>query len=289
MSEQEPGRDLQGVVLRDGDHRVRLKWHRMKRRIGDVPFTPSILAEALAAGASCEIDLRRHGEHGFLVIHDETLERETTGSGPVRNAGIEGLRGLFMRTPEGAPTAERLLLLDDMARLAEVDAANGALIQLDLKEAADAIDAETAERFAALIAPVAGRFILSGLDFEAVRRLRAAVPELAVGYDPCERGIEGRLHEKSSFESFVAEALAAAPEASTIYLAYPLILRAATLGHDLVGAFHRAGKEIDAYTLNTAEPYADGTLRTLVALKVDQITTDEPIELERRFLAGVRA
>ena len=119
-----------------------------------------------------------------------------------------------------------------------------------------------------------------------MRALGTGAPDLAVGFDPCEDGIGERLADKSAFEAFVAEAIARAPEASTIYLDYELILRAATLGYDLIDPFHRAGRLIDAYTLNTTHPHALGSLKTLVALKVDQITTDEPIAFERLFEAS---
>ena len=48
-------------------------------------------------------------------------------------------------------------------------------------------------------------------------------------------------------------------------------------------AFHRHGTTIDAWTLNTDHPDAAASLRELVRLRVDQITTDEPIRLEELF------
>jgi glycerophosphoryl diester phosphodiesterase len=272
-----------GVEIRANDRVVRLKWHRMKRRAADTPFTPAILAEALAAGASSEIDLRLHADGGFAVLHDETLDRETTGHGLVREARADEIRTLRMRTPDGMPTEQPVLLLDDLVEGAGKDAAPGALIQLDLKESAAAIDDAVAADFGALVAPVGARFILSGGDFEAVSRLAAATPGLATGYDPCHGGVIDRLAERSAFEIFVEEALAHAPAVDTIYLDYALILKAATIGYNIVQAFHDAGKRIDAYTLNTSQPHAAGTLRTLVGLGVDQITTDEPIALQALY------
>ena len=272
-----------GVAIWSGYHRVRLKWHRMKRRLEDIPFTPAILAEALAAGASCEVDLRAHGEDGFAVLHDGRLDRETSGSGLVAAVGMVELRGLTMRTPEGAITEEAVLLLDDLAALAGQSAAADALVQLDLKEDAAAITPAIVARFGRLLGPVAGRFILSGGDWDAVSRLAAAVPGLAAGYDPCGEDTIDRLASKADFDGFVAAALAAAPRASTIYLHYPIVLKAASIGHDIVGAFHDADRLIDAYTLNTTHDGAARTLRQLVALEVDQITTDEPIALQALF------
>lgn len=269
----------EGLALRDGGHVIRLKWHRMKRRIGDVPFTASVLAEAFALGASCEVDLRVTGEANFAVLHDDTLDRETTGSGRVASAEDAAIRALRMRTPEGGETAEPVLLLDDLAGLASRDAAPGTLVQLDLKEDAPAITEPVVARFAALLAPVADRFVLSGGDWAAVSRLVEAVPGLAAGFDPCDDEALGRLHSAADFDAFVDGALTRAPTASTIYLAYPVILKAAAMGYDIVGAFHAAWRLIDAYTLNTTHPDAAATLRRLVGLKVDQVTTDEPLRL----------
>ena len=253
-----------GLALHDGDHVVRLKWHRMKRRIGDVPFTASILAEAFALGASSEIDLRVTGDGGFAVLHDATLDRETTGRGAVAAMPDQALRDLYMRTPDGEPTGEPLLLLDDLVALAARDAAPGTLVQLDLKEEA---------------APVADRFILSGGDLVAVRRLAGAVPGLAAGYDPCEPAVIAPLQSADDFARFTAAAIAASGAMAMIYLAYPLVLKADANGFDMIGAFHDAGKRVDAWTLNATHPDASASLARLVALRADQITTDEPLRL----------
>ncbi len=276
-------RAADGVAIWSGYHRVRLKWHRMKRRLEDIPFTPAILAEALAAGASSEVDLRVHGEDGFVVLHDDRLDRETSGHGPVAAATRVLLGSLTMRAPDGAITEEAVLLLDDLAALAAQEAAPDALIQLDLKEDAGAITPAVVARFATLIAPVAERFILSGGDWTAVRRLAEATPRLAAGFDPCSDYVIDRLVSCADFDAFVAAALDDAPRASTIYLHYPIILKAASIGHDIVAAFHEADRLIDAYTLNTTHADAARTLRQLVALEVDQITTDEPIALQALF------
>lgn len=275
-----------GVAIIQDGHVVRLKWHRLKRRAGDTPFSPAQLAEAMALGASCEIDIRLHGEGGFVVMHDATLDRETTGSGPVEAATAAAIGRLQMRDVNGTPTGAPVLLLEDVVSLAAQDAAPGTEIQLDLKAPADTITPAIARRFADLVRPLADRFVLSSLDFDAVQRLAAGFPELAIGFDPCASGIADRLVERSAFDAFVGETLVVAPDATMIYLDYRLILQAATLGYDVVAAFHRADRAIDAYTLNTTHPNATGILRTLVALKVDQITTDEPIALEQRFVAA---
>ena len=60
------------------------------------------------------------------------------------------------------------------------------------------------------------------------------------------------------------------------------MLAADRRGFDLIAAFHAADKRIDAYTLDLHHPGADDSLRRLIDLKADQITTNEPDAVARR-------
>ncbi|TSD89203.1 glycerophosphodiester phosphodiesterase [Mycobacterium sp. KBS0706] len=275
-----------GIEIVSGDHRTRLKWHRLQRRPEDIPFTPARLREGMVLGASMEVDLRRRADGGFACLHDETLDRETTGHGPVAAAGVGDLRALRMRGNDGTPTEGRLLLLEDLAELAATGADPATLVQLDLKEADAALDERSVDAFCATLAPVAGRFILSGGDWTAVRRLGADV--LRLGFDPCDDDTLSKLVTSAAAERFIAAALERAPEAAMIYLSWPIVLRADALGVDLIAACHAAGKSVDAWTLNPDHPGAAAALARLVALRADQITTDAPGVLEAMFGATRR-
>ncbi|KGM33537.1 glycerophosphodiester phosphodiesterase [Inquilinus limosus] len=275
-------------IIADG-HRTRLKWHRLQRRPEDIPFTPARLREGMALGASMEVDLRRRADGGFACLHDDTLDRETTGRGPVAAATFADLRALHMRGKDGTPTGERLLLLEDLAELAATGADTATLVQLDLKETDAALDDRNVDAFRSALAPVAGRFILSGGDWAAVRRLGAAMPGLRLGFDPCDDGTLATLHSAADAGRFIATALDRAPEAAMIYLSYPIVLRADTLGVDLIAACHAAGRTVDAWTLNPDHPGAAAALARLVALRADQITTDAPGVLEAMSGATPRA
>ncbi len=74
----------------------------------------------------------------------------------------------------------------------------------------------------------------------------------------------------------VAEAIAASPKAEMIYLAWELVIEADKDGFDIVGAFHAHGRRIDAYTIRQADAETLPALERLLALRVDQITTDDP-------------
>lgn len=277
------GRAPKGIAIQAGGHRVRLKWHRLQRQADDLAFTPRRLREGLVLGASMEVDLRRHAGHGFVCLHDETLDRETTGKGPVAAATTETLRRLTLRREDGTPSGEGLILLEDLADIARMDGDRHALLQLDLKEDDQAIDDGLIEGFRRTLACIAGRCIVSGHDWQAVSRLAEAVPELRRGFDPCADDTLEQLRDAQDCRVFIADGLAAAPEAETIYLDYRIVLAALEKGVDLVEPCHAAGKTVDAWTLNPDHPRAAESLWHLIALKADQITTDAPEDLETLF------
>jgi len=270
---------MSGIAIETGDHTIRLKWHRLQRSLNDLPFTPRRLLEGLAAGASMEVDLRLHADHSFVCLHDETLDRETSGKGPVAAASLDQLRRLTLRNAE-TTTGEGLILLEDLAELARSAGSPDALIQLDLKEVDAALDPQTIENFRRTLACVAGRCILSGGDWQAVTRLAAAVPEMRRGFDPCADDTLEHLRDGIDCLDFVESTLVTAPEAEMIYLDYRIVLAAEEMGIDLVAPFRAAGKAVDAWTLNTDHAQAARSVKRLMALKVDQITTDEPDVLQ---------
>jgi len=272
-----------GIAVVQNGHRTWLKWHRGRKQAGDLPFTGERILEGLRLGASVEVDLVKHADGGFAVLHDFSLDRDTTGHGLVAETPAAVLRALYLRDPTGVPTPHRPMLLEDLCALLADGAgfAPDGIVQLDLKEEAPgALGPREIAAFAAAVAPVAKYFILSGGSAANVALLADAVPSLAVGYDPCHDDAIHRVLADRNFDAFVEQALAAFPRASMIYLEHRLVLFAADNGFDMVAAFHRANRTIDAYTLNRTDPGTVGTARRLLDLKVDQITTDDPVGLE---------
>lgn len=263
-------------VTRDG-RRTFLKWHRARRRAADPVFTGRRIVEGLRTGASVEVDLVAHADAGFAVLHDLELDRETTGTGPVRQTPAAALRRLHLRDESGMPIEDRVMLLEDLAALVAHEGAHPeGLLQLDYKEDAAALDPATVATFRCALGPAAAHFILSSGDAEAVRLLSEGVNGLRIGYDPCHGGAVIRLRESRDFDGFVAEAATASPEAEMIYLDFRLILEAQKAGADLVSAFHAVGRRVDAYTIQRADAEGIAIANQLLALRVDQITTDDP-------------
>ena len=265
-------------------HRTWIKWHRGRRRLSDPAFTAERIAEAMRLGASVEVDLVIHADHGCAVLHDRTLERETTGTGTVRHTSAAALRELYLRDNDGQPIAEKVLLLEDLcALLAREGAHPDAFLQLDFKENFQALTPQVVTNFAASVSPIAAFLILSGGDFDAISTLAQATPGLATGYDPCYGETLAKLTSDGDYLGFINQALVTAPDAKMIYLAHDIVLAADDAGIDIVAPVHAAGRRVDAWTINRITPETIARIDRLLRLKVDQITTDDPEGFAKAF------
>lgn len=268
------------VALNHAWGRTWLKWHRGRRCASDIEFDPARIIEGMQLGASVEIDIVRHAGGGFAVLHDETLDRATTGSGPVADATAAQLRGLTRRDNTGLVTDTPVALLGDLcASLSETTIGEGALLQLDLKEPSETLTKADIHAFARAVAPVQKHLILSGGDSKAVTWLAQALPDMQVGHDPCHFGVREALAASGDDLGFVSRALCEAGRAVLLYLDIRLILDALGRDFDMIAAFHAEGRRIDAYTVQRITPETVALCERLVELGVDQITTDDPEEL----------
>ncbi|KRA96723.1 glycerophosphodiester phosphodiesterase [Devosia sp. Root685] len=265
------------LYIEQGGHRTWLKWHRGRRKASDPVFTGSRILEAMRLGASVEVDLVIHADHGCAILHNFSLEEETTGSGLVRETPAAVLRQLHLRGTDGQPIADKVMLLEDLcALLAQNQPHPDALLQLDFKEVSAALTPEVVANFGAAVGPVARSLILSGGDFDAISLLANSAPNLRTGYDPCYGASLARLQTTGDYKTFINDALKTAPDAEMIYLAHEIVLEADAAGFDIVAPIHAAGRRIDAWTIRTVDQTTLPKVRRLLALKVDQITTDDP-------------
>ena len=258
-------------------HRTWIKWHRGRRRVSDPVFTGERILEAMRLGASVEVDLVIHADDGCAVLHDLTLERETTGRGKVRDTTAGDLRELHLRDNDGKPVPHKVLLLEDLCTLLSRGGMHPeALLQLDFKEDLAALTPQVVSNFGESVGPIAGSLILSGVDFEAITMLAKAAPGLTTGYDPCYGDSLAKLQATGDYLGFIRQALLTAPDAKLIYLAYDIVLAAEDAGIDIVTHVHAAGRRVDAWTINRITPQTIAQVERLLRLKVDQITTDDP-------------
>lgn len=272
------------ILIDRNGHKTWLKWHRGRRRASDPVFTGERIIEAMRLGASIEVDLVIHADHGCAVLHDRTLERETTGTGRVRDTSAATLRQLHLRDNDGQPIASKVMLLEDLCALLADDTVHpDALLQLDFKENRQALVPQVVAGFGISVSPIAKSVILSGGDFDAITALAGSAPGLRTGYDPCHRGNLAELKASGNYLGFIEDALATAPDADMIYLAYEIVLAAADAGVDIIAPIHAAGRRVDAWTINSVTPQSTDAVERLLRLKVDQITTDDPEGLAEVF------
>ena len=81
----------------------------------------SLLAfrNAIALGADfIEFDVHLSKDGELVVIHDPTLERTTTGAGPVKDRTVAELQALRLKDRTGAVTAEAVPTLDEVVAVA---------------------------------------------------------------------------------------------------------------------------------------------------------------------------
>jgi len=271
-----------GLALRQGDHAIRLKWHKLRHRPDCAPHDRESLATGLARGALLEIDLQLTADEHWVCLHDATLEAETTGKGPVAGTSRRVIEGLRQRHQDGSPLDTPPLFLDELLnQLAR--SPTGSRVQLDLKFDARSLTGLADARFGALVAPLANRVDIGGHDWQAVSQLAGLAPGSRPGFDPLELLADlddPALEDHSTALAFADAMLASAPTAAMLYLWHGLITRAAAAGVDLVGIAHAHGREVDCWTIDPDLDGLEPLVRHLFATGCDQLTTNAPEALE---------
>jgi glycerophosphoryl diester phosphodiesterase len=110
-------------------------------------FAPGIPENSLAGirraaelgAAFAEIDIRPTADGEYVLMHDATLDRTTTGEGDLNALTLTELRSLYLRDNGGRITVERIPTLMEALTLARE---SGIYLELDLKE----MDPEQAAR-----------------------------------------------------------------------------------------------------------------------------------------------
>jgi glycerophosphoryl diester phosphodiesterase len=129
-------------------------------RAGPAPGLPENALETMMAtltrnpDALLEIDVQVSLDGVLFLLHDDRLDRTTTGSGPARRRDWVDLAALALRDDDGAVTNSRIPTLAQALALARI---RGGVVQLDVKRGVDfaavvaAVRAAGAERHAIII------------------------------------------------------------------------------------------------------------------------------------------
>jgi glycerophosphoryl diester phosphodiesterase len=267
--------DLKIEINNDG-HPVRLKWHRLRRQLSDPLFSTDVMRAGFALGASMELDLRVRGDGGFVVLHDDELQGETTGHGRISRKSRDELRDARMR--DGG---RDLTFSEDLAAMLQ-SAHPDALLQFDMKDDYEAVGGKGIAHLAAHFRNMTASVIVSGHCLNLIVAVKEKLPHLLRGIDPTDKlAAIYRKDGLKAVEKTLLDDLCGPTEPDTVYLQWSLLLQAARDGLDMVSLCRSQGKRVDAWTFTLKNPafgFTDGEWRdfaALMALKPDQITTDE--------------
>lgn len=255
----------------------RLKWHMLRRRKSDPAHLRANLDAALAAGAACEVDIVFTADGHAVCLHDLTLDRETTGSGPVAAQPRAAIERLRQRGADGAPLDSPPLFLDEVvAAVRRLGVAAPALVQLDVKPPAHELTPTALVRLGATLGGEADAFVAGGYEWHVIEALRSTIPGLHAGFDPLAFYPRDLALDAAQFRALGARTRATAPDASIYYLEADLVLAALDRGVDLVAAVRDGGALVDAWTIDADRPDLARVLRRLVEVGCGQITSNDP-------------
>jgi glycerophosphoryl diester phosphodiesterase len=259
------------------------------------------LQVCLEAGAlAVEVDISLLADGQFALLHGPTLERETTGSGPVARLTSDQVRALhYVRG--GEPTAVTVGLLPEAIDLLG-EYPGTAELQLDLKPDVYSSDA-VLSGLAASLQQVKERVRVTSPSDWALRRLHELDPSLALGFDPLlyleidygkysdptvppfRRGAYGywddhplakrRWGTAAEYLALRAQTLwIQAPPGATWYIDANLLAQSLDDGFDWIAELHSRGVEVDAWTLDASKPRHVALARRMAAAGIDRITTN---------------
>jgi glycerophosphoryl diester phosphodiesterase len=290
--------------------RVPIMVHHMAALDGSAapPNSLAAIRACLDAGAAViEIDATALANEDYLLVHDDVLEMETSGRGPVSACTAAQAHGLRIRA-RGDVTEHPVPLLGDVARLL-VEQGGSSRLQIDYKNMIPFPDDEPLRRLVRLIEPLGERVIVSSIADWQLRRLRALAPWLALGFDiqfyldwrptgevpdprmfPRQRGAYGYWddHPIASQRIWTAAGylrdrcgmlLGLVPGVSVFYVRHHLLAQSLGDGFNWTEMLREAGVQLDAWTLDVGDAAAVSHARQLRDAGVDQITSNTPVAL----------
>jgi len=225
---------------------------------GAAAVAPENTLAGLRAAAECgvswvEVDVRLTADDGLVLIHDDTLDRTTDGSGPVRAASLAGVRALDAGAwfssafaGEKVPTLEEAIAL-----LATLD------LRVNLEMKADAGD--EAATGAALAGALRASWpadreppLISSFRYDCIAAFAAAMPELPLAF------LMNWSHKDWGTRRTLLDWRA-------IHCSQHRLTR------QRVAVLKQSGLPVAAYTVNTAR-----RAKTLFGYGVDAVFSDDP-------------
>jgi len=266
---------VRGPLVFQG-RRVLLKHHRLLDGVHRHPPNSVSALRAVLAGVAqaIEFDVRLTSDGVFVLIHDPTLDHETTGGGPVRQISRREIEAIRLRGADEPPAtlAEVVAVLQDHRHPVKV--------QVDLVEEAPLSDV-AARTLVDQLGVARGnphvRIVLGCEDADKLLALRGV-----------DRGLHVGLDVTAPFdapEAEVSRRLGLVEDVSEYYMPKPFVLQAIARGFNPVAFVHERKPDalVDVWTLYADEPDIARTLWAALTAGADQITTPAAIPLLEIF------
>ncbi len=214
-------------------------------------------AAAIEAGAQmCELDVQLTGDAVAVVIHDETVDRTTNGTGAVAAISLAQVRRLDAGVKFGAAFAgTRIPTLEEVLTLVKGRCA----LNVELKS--PGVEREVCRLLRAHVR--INDTLVSSFDWNALAAARRLEPALRLG-----------VLAEGDFDTMLQTA--SRLRAVSVNPRFDLVTPA------LVEKAHRAGFKLLAWTVDQVEE-----LKRIVALGVDGIMTNYPARLAAILGSGV--
>lgn len=216
-------------------------------------------AETLGADfLEFDVHLSKDGE--VVVMHDPTLDRTTTGRGPVRERTLAELRALRLRDRTGAVTDEPVPALDDVAALA-MRTGRQMLLEIKVNEAGHRYPGIEEKVFAVLDRHRATpATVVMAFERETWRRVRALRPDARAG----------ALYSRRTLEDLRSTLKAELDQVRQAGVAL-LGLHQGLIDADTVALVRNERMSLGVWTVND-----EAAIRRFIDLGVDVIITDRP-------------
>lgn len=295
--------------------KVLLKYHRLLSGVHPhPPNSVAALRRVLADGAEVvEFDIGLTQDEQFVLIHDASLERETSGRGRLGQVTESQFKALRLRDSDepAATLADVIGILRDVDRPLKV--------QVDLKEATP-ISPEAATRLLQAVATLRENprisVVVGCMGDWNLRLLRRLDPGLAVGLDfgyyldapvdglvrlPMRINAYGYLDDhplgyrrllsaRAYLEDRLEVLLNLVPGAAEVYVRKEFLLQALADGVNPIAFIHdcKPGTAVDVWTLYAHEPTLERVLLAALEAGADQISSPTSALLIDSFARMIR-
>lgn len=279
------------------------------------PSSLSALESCLSQGAlAIEVDTFPTADGHYVLLHDLNLENHTNGSGNAAALKRKDLEILSYKT-HGQPTHEKLGFLDEAVGLISQNTSIEKF-QLDLKPYGK-LDAAALEKLVGLIDPIKTKVQVSSVADWLIRTLHNIEPGLSLGFDPLlyidkpedeprpesvppfRVGAYGYLDDhplaarkwgslKDYFAARAEALMLQAVPGCEWFIRADMLLDSARAGFDWISYLHKNGFSVDAWTLDSSSTAGIDMANELIALGIDEITSNTAKTLAESVAAVFR-